>query len=232
MPRPDFIEQLRRRLLDLGCPMVQVRRLAQEVADHREDLKQAALSEGVSELAAEIHADAQLGNPLDLAERLVLALRQSSWWGRHSIMGFCLLPFLAVPVLWGLLLFLGLWLGFALRYALDSKQLHMSADRPDNFHHILLAVHGADYIAIALVTLLFCWLARRTALSFKWTVTACSICSLYALVTSVNVVPHSLTVGIVWTPQWIRFAIPLLIAAAVYVFRRRTTRCFDEKVAV
>lgn len=232
MPRPDFIEQLRRRLLDLGCPMMHVRRLVQEVADHREVLKQAALSEGVSELAAEIHADAQLGNPLDLAERLVVALRQSSWWGRHFLIGFCMMPLLTVPVLWGLLVALDLWLAFALGYGLDWKKLHVAADNPDQFHHVVMAVHGADYVAIALVTLLFCWLARRATLSLKWTVIACAICSVYASFTWIRIVPHSVAVGVGWPPQWIRFAIPLLIAAAMYVFRRRITRCFDEKVAV
>jgi hypothetical protein len=232
MPRPDFIEQLRRRLLDLGCPMVQVRRLAQEVVDHREDLKQAALAEGISELSAEIHADALLGNPLDLAERLALALRQSSWWGRHFLIGFCMVPLLAVPVLWGLLMALDLWLAFALGYGLDWKKLHVAADNPDQFHHVVMAFHGADYVAIALVTLLFCWLARRAALNLKWTVIACAICSLYASFTWVNIVPHSVTVGVGWPPHWIRFAIPLLIGATIYAFRWRTTRCFDEKVAV
>ena len=45
---PDFVEPLRRRLVELGCPMAQVRRLSREVADHRDDLKQAAVSEGLS----------------------------------------------------------------------------------------------------------------------------------------------------------------------------------------
>jgi hypothetical protein len=232
MRRTDFIEQLRRRLLDLGCPIMQVRQLVQEVADHREDLKQAALSEGLPESTAETRSEEQLGNPLDLAERLAMAVRQSSWWGRHFVLGFCLLPLVAVPVLWGLLVLLGLWLERAAFYGLDSKQLHIAADRPGSFHHIFLAVHCTDYIAIALVSLLFCWLARRAALSLKWTVTACSICSLYSLFSRVTIVPHSLVVGVSWAPQWIRFAIPLLISATVYALRRRTARCFGENVAV
>lgn len=107
MRKADFIEQLRRRLVDLGCPITHVRRLVQEVADHREDLKQAALSEGLSESAAEIHADTLLGKPVELAERLTLALRQSSWWSRHFIIGFCLVPLLAFPLLWTLFVVLG-----------------------------------------------------------------------------------------------------------------------------
>ncbi len=232
MPRTGFIEQLQCRLVDLGCPIVQMRRLVQEVADHREDLKQAALLGGSSESTAETRAGAQLGNPLDLAERLAVALRESSWWGRHSIIGFCLLPLMAVPVLWGLLVFLGLWLGFAMSYGLDSNQFHMAADNPGRFHHIFVAVHCTDYIAIALVTLLFCWLARRSALSLKWTVTACLICSLYALFSQLTIVPHSLSLGVHWTPQWIRSVIPLLIVATIHTIRRRTVRSYRENVAV
>jgi predicted signal transduction protein with EAL and GGDEF domain len=221
---------MQRRLVDLGCPIVQVRRLVQEVADHREDLRQAALSEGLSGSGAETRADAQLGNPLDLAERLAMALRQSSWWGRHFIIGFCLLPLLAVPVLWGLLVLLGLWLEFAMSYGLNSNQLHIAADKPDSFHHILMAVHCTDYLAIALVTLLFCWLARRSAVSLTWMVIACGICSLYALFFGVHIQPHYFSLSIYWAPQWMRSAIPLLIVATIYTLRRRTARCLHENV--
>jgi len=232
MLNTDFIKQLRCQLVNLGCPIARVRRLVREVADHREDLKQAALSDGLSESAAEIHADTLLGNPLELAERLTMALRQSSWWGRHSIIGFCVLPLLAVPVLWSLLMFLSLWLAFAIGYALDQNRLHVAADNPANFHHMFLVVHGADCLAIALVTLLFCWLARRSALSFKWTVTACVICSLYAMFSWIRIAPHSLTLGLTLTPQWFRFATPLAVVAMAYAFQWRTVCRFDKEVAV
>jgi hypothetical protein len=232
MPGTDFIEPLRRRLVELGCPRVQVRRLVQEVADHREDLKQAALLEGLSEADAESHANAQLGDPLDLAEHLMVILLRSSWWGRHFIVGFCLLPLLAVPVLWALLLFLNLSLEFALGYGWDREKLHVAADNPVAFHHLVVALHCADYVAIALVTLLFCWLARRSAVSVRWMLTSCGICSLYALFFWVAIKPHHFALGITWNPQWIRAAIPLLIAGAIYAFRRRTTHDFQEKVTV
>ncbi|HUJ71169.1 MAG TPA: hypothetical protein VLZ30_02930 [Verrucomicrobiae bacterium] len=231
MPKTDVIEQLRRRLVELGCPIGYMRRLVREVADHREDLKQAALSEGLSEFAAATRADTQLGNPHDLAERLVTALRQSSWWGRHFIIGFCLLPLVAAPVMWCLLLIAGLWLDFAMGYGLNASRLHFAADNPDSFRHMATAVHGTDYLAITLVTLLFCWLARRSALSLKWTVAACAICSLYALFSRVTIVPHAFSLGISWAPQWIRSAIPLLTVATIHLFQWRTVRGFRENVA-
>ena len=235
MARTDFIEPLRRRLVELGCPIVQVRRLVQEVADHREDLKLAALSEGLSGADAESRANAQLGDPLALAEHLMAALRRSSWWGRHFLIGFCVLPLLAVPVLWALLLLLELALEFALGYGLYGKKLHVMVENPVSFHHFVIAFHCTDYIAIALVTLLFCWLARRSAVSLTWTIIACGICSLCALFVWGYITPHSFFLGFSWPPHWmgwIRSAIPLSIASAIYAFRRRTTHGFHEPVAV
>ena len=232
MPGTDFIESLRRRLVELGCPLAQARRLVQEVADHREDLKQAALAEGLSEVGAETRADVQLGDPLALAEQLLVALRRSSWWGRHCVIGFGVLPVLAVPVLWLALLFLQLSLEFTLGFGWDPEKLHAAAANPVVFRHLVIVIQCADSIAIALVALLFCWLARRAAVSFKWLVLSCVICSLYASFVYARIRPHHFMLGITWTPQWIEAAIPLLIAGAIYAFRRRTMRRFHEKVAV
>lgn len=229
---PDFIEPLRRRLVELGCPMKQVRRLVREVADHREDLKQAAVSEGLSEADAEARANASLGDPLALAERLMTALRRSTWWGRHSIVGFCVVPLLAVPVLWLVLLLVQLSLEFTLGFGWDPKSLHAEAADPVGFRHLVIVIQCADCIAIASVALLFCWLARRAAVSLKWMVAACTICSLYALFVEAIIKPHSFVVGVSWTPHWIEAAIPFLVAGAIYIFQRRTRQRFLEKVAV
>ena len=223
MPRIDFIERLRFELLELGCPWRQVRRLVQEVADHRDDLKQAALLEGLSEANAESQANAQLGDPFTLAARLMMALRQSSWWGRHVVIAFCGLPLLVFPVLWTLLYFANLSVGFALGFGWNYQKLHVAVRNPESFHHLLLGIRCADYLATALVAILFCWLARRSAVRPTWMVTACAICSLCALFIRVNANPHRLSVLISWNPQWVRFAIPLLIAGAIFAFRRRTT---------
>jgi len=229
--RPDFIEQLQHRLVQIGCPMGQVRRLVREVADHREDLKQSALLEGLSEADAEASVNAKFGDPLCLAEQQMAMLRRLSWWGRHFLIGFCLLPLLVVPLLWVLLLFLDMSLEFALGYGWDEKKLHVAADNPAAFNHLVIAVHCADFVAIALVTLLFCWLARRSAVSFKWMMLSCGICSLYALFIWVQIRPHNFEVGVSWHPQWIRAAIPLLIASAIYGFKRRRPHDFREKQA-
>jgi len=227
----DFIETLRRRLVELGCPMAQVRRLVREVADHREDLKQAALADGLAEVGAEVRAEVQLGDPLALADHLMTVQQRSSWWGRHFVIGFGVLPVLAVPVLWLALLLLQLSLGFTLGFGWDPKKLHASAANPVVFRHLVIAIQCADSIAIASVTLLFCWLARRSAVSFKWMTTACAICSVYALFGNAFIQPHAFVIGLSWTPHWIRAALPLLIAGVIYFFRRRAAQRFLDKVA-
>lgn len=236
MPRNDFIGILRGRLLELGCPLAQVRRLVREVGDHREDLKQAALAEGLSGVEAAARANTQLGDPLVLAEQVMVSLRCSSWWGRHFVVTFGLLPFLAFPVLWALFLAVELALGFALGYGWDSKRLDIAADNPVAFHHLAMAVHFMDYMAIAVATLLFCWLAHRSAVSFKWGVTSCAICSLIALITWGRLEPHTFTLGFSvnssFDLQWIRGAIPFLMAGAIYFFQLQMKRHFQQKMAV
>ena len=232
---PDFIEPLRRRLVELGCPMAQVRRLVREVADHRDDLKQAAVSEGLSGAEVETRANAQLGDPLALAEQMMAALRRSSWWGRHFIFTFCLLPLLVYPVLWTLLLLLQMAFGFALGYGWNWEKLHVVANNPVTFHHLTTAIQFMDYAAIALVALFFCWLARRSAVSLKWVAISCAICSLAAVITYAKIEPHSFFIGFAMNSHlhmpWFRGAIPLLVAGVIYVFQRRTMRSLQEKVA-
>lgn len=227
---PDFIKQLQCRLVELGCPRAQLQRLSREIAEHRDDIKQAALAEGLSDAGADAQVNAKLGDPHYLAEHQMAMLRQSSWAGRHAVISFCLLPLLTVPVLWALLLFLNLYMEFML-YGWNDRKLHEAGNNPVIFHHVVIEVHCADFAAISLVTLFFCWLARRSAVSLTWMMTACGICSLCALFIWVQIHPHNFAVGISRNPQWIRAAVPLLIASAIYARRRQKSQIFREKVS-
>ncbi len=233
---PDIIEQLRRQLIKLGCPIAQIRRLVREVADHHEDLKQAELAEGLSEADAEARANAQLGDPLVLAEQIMTTVRHSSWWGRHYVATFAVLPLLVFPVLWLLFLVLELLLVFTLGFGWDSNKIHAVINNPVTVHYWLMACHFMDYLAIAVATLLFCWLARRSAVKPRWMAISCAICSLVAVIAWARFEPHSISVGFSLNSHldlpWIRVAIPLLVACATYVFQRQAARRFQEKVTV
>jgi len=229
---PDFIEQLRAQLLILGCPVGKIRRLVREAADHREDLKQAGLAEGLAEAEAEGRANELLGDPVAVAERMMETVRHSSWWGRHCAFTFGVLPLLTFPVLWCLSLLLELLLVCAVAFGLNEKKLHAAGDNP----YFLAAFHAMDFLAIAMATLLFCWLARRAAVKLKWRVICCVICSVVAVITLARIQNHTFTLGFsinfhLYMP-WYRGAIPLLAAGAAHFFQRRAARHFQETVAV
>jgi hypothetical protein len=214
---PDFIKELRFRLLERGCPAKPLRKMVQEVTDHHDDLVQAALSEGQTPAAASARADTALGNPRELADSLMVSLQRSSWLGRHRFIAFVLAPLLSFPVLWCLVLFLHLALGFALFFGWDDHKLHAASSDPVFFHRGAMAFYSIDYESIGVVALLFCTLAYRSAAGRLWILWAGVICAVYAMFIYAHVSPHNLTVGLRPAPRWSRGFIPVLILGAFYL---------------
>ncbi len=219
MPDRVAIEQFRRRLVERGCPAARMRRYVQELADHHEDLKNAALEEGLSEAAAAARADEALGEPVALADHLAAALRRSSWWGRHPIIGFCLLP----PVGIVAAVIAGLFLEFLLGKLYFTKaEIGALVDDETGFWMFQWLLAGTYYGSIALTAMLFCFLARRSASGWKWAVAACAVCSLHGYFCFLEVVPHRFTVGYLISNRLQHVtapAIPLLVLAAAGAWR-------------
>jgi hypothetical protein len=220
---PDFIEQLRFRLLERGCPVGRMKRTIREVADHRRDLTEAAIEKGMAAPLAQEWASAKLGNPEVLAEDLMVSWQRSRWCWRHAFITFGLAPLLLFPVFWVLSLLLCLSTEFAIGFCWDHNILQ-TANHPAMFGYLAKVAHGADYAAIALVVFLFCLLGRRSAVNLKWVMLAGLICAVYSLFTYTHVVPHSFSIGFSWKLQWIRAAIPLLVVGMAYGNRRRLVR--------
>ena len=233
MPDTRAIAQFERRLLELGCPLRRLREKVRELAEHHEDLKQAAREDGLSEQEAAGRADAQLGDPVLLAENAVGLLRQASWWARHPILGFGLLPLLGfipawvacVMLLWGFCWLLGCLFGPA--YTIDSQLAGVFGDDPSLFHGVVLPANAAATVAAVLVmALVFCWLARRCAAGSKWMLTACACCSLASYFGFADIQPHNISLGYSfgygWRwPQWSYAGIPLLAGAVMLLWQRR-----------
>jgi hypothetical protein len=213
--------------------------MVREVADHREDLKQASLTEGLSEGDAESRADLQLGDPLTLAEHLVTVLRNSSWWGRHKVITFFLLPLLTLPALGNMIQVVMLCMLWKWGYDINSqKAVHISGSEMAG---LITFLHYAYFVKLGLVTFLFCWLARRFGVRFFWLVLACGICSLEDLMLQVSLIPHHLLLHLslpdfhygLFHPilQMAEAAIPLFIAAIIYTFQRQTLRNAHRQMA-
>src|SRR6266850_1281893 len=92
------IRAFERRLFELGCPARYSQRSVAELAEHFEDLTRARIEDGLEPATARARAGEELGEPAILAERLVASFRQASWWGRHPVIAFCLLPPLALMI--------------------------------------------------------------------------------------------------------------------------------------
>lgn len=216
------IAQFEKRLVQMGCPLSRVRANVQELAEHYEDLKQAAMEEGLSEKEAEARASEQLGNPILLAENAVALLQQSSWWGRHPIVGFCVLPLPVFVLAWALctaMLGALCWLLgkiFGPAYTLDYSTLNTLRDNPKVFNTITFAMNVALCLfAIQIVVVVFCRLANRAASGLKWMLAACVSCAFISLINASEIRPRTVTFTLGWPPQHWFYAMPPLVTAAV-----------------
>lgn len=227
MPDAPAIAQFERRLVELGCPGRRLREKVQELADHYEDLRLAALEDGLPEAEAEARATALLGNPVLLAEDIVTGLRHSSWWGRHPFIGLCLLPPLLVGFFWAgcayALYGIGYLLGWAFGPGYDMKKMAVSLMDADgeSFRSFMRPVSaGLDVASFVILTAAFCWVARRSAVGLRWILGTCIACLATSLAFFSTIEPHNVSLSMVWPPRhWWNIGIP--VAAALFAFVRQ-----------
>ena len=221
MPEAAAIAQFERRLVELGCPAAKLRQEVRELADHHEDLVQAAKEEGLSEVDAAARADDQLGEPVTLAERAAAALRQSSWWGRHPFVAFFLLPPVAV--------FAAVCLALALDFLFSRLYFppaifSVLADEPPDLKFLQFALVDTSYAAIALTAMLFCVAANRSASGLRCALGATVACSLFSFFVSLHVEPHTLAYGcnfpVTQPRDWMPVILPLVVGAAAWLRHR------------
>ncbi len=221
MRNAAVIGQFERRLVELDCPAARLQHQVRELADHHEDLKRSALEEGMSDADAEAWAGARLGEPVTLAEQAAAVLRQSSWWGRHRVLGFCLLPPFVLSLMVGVALSLDFVFG---RLYFPPAIFSVLADQPPDLKFLVFALVDTTYVAMALTALMFCGLARRSAAGLRCKLAACAMCALYACGARLTVEPHSLSYSWNFPPglprDWIPVVIPLVVAVAAVIRHR------------
>lgn len=220
MPEAASIAHFERRLVELDCPAVKLREKVRELAEHHEDLKQAALEEGLSEAEAESWAQEQLGEPVTLAEQVAAVLRQSSWWGRHPVVAFGLLPPVAV--------FLAVCGALALDFLFSRLYFppaifSVLADQPPDLKFLQIALVYSSYAAIGLTAMWFCVAANRSASGLWCALSACGASALFSFFVNLRVEPHTLAYGCnipVGAPNdWVPVLLPLAVGMAACVRR-------------
>jgi hypothetical protein len=228
MREPQIIRQFERRLVESGYPAAKTRRHVQEMAEHREDLREAAIAEGCTEPEAEEQVDEQLGNPIELAESIMAVARNCSWWGRHPFVSFCLLPLPILLPIWfatnaaALLLCWPLYL--LAGPAVSATDLFVAATSEPSITTELFAVLKVllSFVPPMCEAAFFAWMAKRVGLGFKWGLISCGICSLMASFSICIIGPGTLGFALGPVPEnWTAPIGPVLVALALAARQRR-----------
>jgi len=213
MREPTTLTALRSRLSEIGCPAWRAGQIVREISEHREDLKRDALEEGMTVEAADAHAEENLGDVEKLVRQFAAVLRRRSWWGRHPILTFCVLPPIAILAWFFGIIVLVAWVTdlFGMAETFTRKiETDLALSRA-----IVYSIH---YTAVVLVPALLCWLARRYAHEFNWALAGCALCSLHGLFHVLRLTSHNLGWGYGFHPDWFAVVIPWLIHGAYRYF--------------
>lgn len=222
MNKQVFLQQFERRAVELGCPKRKLRPKIEELDLHYDFIKRVGLKEHLSEFDAEARASKELGEPAVLGEEAAISVRRASWWGRHPIIGFILLPILMLgPALVGsvflmVMLVLAFFRPSQVQYygeALWSGSIAVKDTR-----HLIALLFSVYYLALTMLPLPFGWMARRSASGWKWAVVPCLICAAQAMFLQIRFnMRTGLTLNYFWSsPIWWGAIGPLLIAAAAW----------------
>jgi hypothetical protein len=179
MREPDCCSEVRLRLTGHGLPSARINRIACELAEHWEDLRQEARAKGLSEEDSSARADARLGDPRQLAETVIAGLGRSSWLGRHPVITVGLLPLLLVPLLMSAVFF-PLW-------GVDQLLHFLARDNFASHRNAQLIVSGfwiVHGVALVAAPVWLCHRIWRAGLGLRWIMAACSWCALFALMRS------------------------------------------------
>jgi len=202
MPRPALCQEVVKRLRRHGLPQARIEEIAEELAEHWEDLREAACQRGLTAAAAITEADQRLGTSERLANEAIAALRHRCWLGRHPILSVCLLPLL-LP-----LLFMAAVLGPA-AWVEDSTRFLRTLDPAV----ITLGAQTVHYGAVILSLGWLNWRAWQRGLGGRWIIALSLWCALTALVRRFDADPyaHQMMLGLT-------FPLSLNVRTAVLLF--------------
>ena len=226
-----WLERVRRCCGERHLPAVYVQRLVDELADHYFDLMEDSMrkdanasqdtSQNASQNAAE-QAASRLGSPLDVAARAAQEYRHSRFCGRHPILAFVVLPIVSLPLLWAAALNFALLVG----HLVGLKSGSQVSEPTGAWAEWCLpgVTHAAVFVPIAIAGALCCFLARRSAVGWRWIVAASLLIALLGSTAVVDIVlpgvdhKGKLQVGLGVSAhpslaQVVQFLIPLCIGA-------------------
>jgi hypothetical protein len=152
-------------------PPLYVERLAQELSDHIHDFMEDRMSTDAKDLS---RLSRHLGAPSRVATEAAAEYRRGRFAARHPVLMFILMPILSLPILWAA--FVIAILMCAKFLGIESGQSTSTGVIANWANEVLpFLVIGLLLVPSALCAALYCRLADRAALSWKWSLTACTL---------------------------------------------------------
>jgi hypothetical protein len=156
------LDALRVNLLQRGLPAKYVRRIVEELEDHRQDIVD---EQGI------VPTESRLGDLTVLAERIVTEFRASRFVGRHPVLAFVITPIPLVIVAW-----IGVFLGCLALLCSPLVEAVGDTERNVGAYGIYL---GLRFVPFAAAALLLCRSAYRSGRG-RWSFVACVLVALLA----------------------------------------------------
>jgi hypothetical protein len=171
MDAQRWLSRFRLELTRHRLPPPYVERLAQELSDHIHDFMEDRMSTDAKDLP---RLGRHLGAPSRVATEAAAEYRRGKFAARHPILMFVLMPILSLPILWA---------AWVISILLVAKMLGLQTGEPTNSGPVAdwanavlpFLIVGLLFLPSALCAALYCRLADRAALSWKWSLTACTL---------------------------------------------------------
>jgi hypothetical protein len=218
-----WLENLRNELVRQKLPPFYVERLVSELSDHVNDFMEDPMRMDATDLHDAVRP---LGLPSEIAASAAAEFRGQRFSGRHPVVAFVLLPIVSLPLMWAAPIVA--MLAFAKVLGLESGGAVTTWPPIADWANwcVPVIIFGILDLPIVLSAAFFCRLASKTAMSWKWSIGACSILALVGGLAIIQVVlptpDHQghITLGFHFTQhpslsQIVQFALPLVIGGWV-----------------
>ncbi len=220
MDAQRWLEQFERELIRRKLPPLYVERLLSELSDHLFDSLEDPMSTDAKDLRSLVQ---RVGTPHEVASSAALEHRRAHICRRHPIVSFVLLPLVALPLLWAGSLFVLIALAKAFGLETGGEGVGSAIGHWARVNAPLVSL-AMLIVPIGVAAFVFCRIAARSDVTWKWTLAACGILAIVGGMAMVNIVmPGAANKGTVMfgmglgmrptEAQLAQFALPLDIAA-------------------
>jgi hypothetical protein len=163
MPQLPELNRVRLCLLNRGVPLTYVRRLLEELSEHRTDLLEDLTARELNSDAAAAEAQQRIGDAGAIADAAVAGLRYGSFTGRHPALSLIALPLLLLPLCWLAFFVTSAWL-----LAIAGGSGWLSATSSEGRMTVVAVCYFCGYGLHALIGVPFYWSARRACCGTTW----------------------------------------------------------------